>query len=111
MSLSPELIQQITRRLVPKLNPVAIILFGSHAWGSTDEESDIDLCVIVPDDTPNFDRIDCAAQGLEVLMDMPIFLSFDILVQRRSLMEQGRQISGSLEQRILDQGLVLYSQC
>lgn len=111
MSLSPELIHQITSRLVQKLNPEIIILFGSYAWGSTDEESDIDLCVIVADGTPHFDRIEWAAQGLEALMDLPLFLAFDILVQRRSLMEQGRQLSGSLEQRILDQGLVLYSQC
>lgn len=108
MSLSPELSQKITSRLVNQLNPAAIILFGSHAWGNPDEESDIDLCVIVPDDTPNFDRIEWAAQGLEALMDMPISLSFDILVQRRSLIEQGRQIPGSLEQVILDKGLVLY---
>lgn len=110
MSLSSELIHQITSRLVQKLNPETIILFGSHAWGSPDEESDIDLCMIVADDIPHFDRIDLAAQGLEALMDLPASLSFDILVQRRSLIEQGRQIPGSLEQRILDHGLVLYSQ-
>ena len=33
---------------VSKINPKSIILFGSHAKGIATEESDYDLCVIVP---------------------------------------------------------------
>ncbi|HEX9736655.1 MAG TPA: nucleotidyltransferase domain-containing protein [Thermoanaerobaculia bacterium] len=39
---------EITQRLVAELEPDRIILFGSHAWGDPDEDSDLDLLVIVP---------------------------------------------------------------
>ena len=36
------------RRLAAEFDPEQIILFGSHAWGTPTEDSDIDLLVIVP---------------------------------------------------------------
>ncbi|MBE0611332.1 MAG: HEPN domain-containing protein [Dehalococcoidia bacterium] len=44
-----ELLDEITRRLVAELDPDAIYLFGSYAWGTPDEESDVDLMVVVPE--------------------------------------------------------------
>jgi predicted nucleotidyltransferase len=32
---------------ISKINPIKIILFGSHAKGTAREESDFDVCVIV----------------------------------------------------------------
>ena len=40
--------QEITHRLENEFQPEEIILFGSHAWGTPDEDSDLDLLVIVP---------------------------------------------------------------
>ena len=42
-----DLLKEITQRLVAELHPEKIILFGSHAWGTPDEDSDLDLLVIV----------------------------------------------------------------
>ena len=36
-------LEDITRRLVAEFTPETIILFGSHAWGQPDENSDLDL--------------------------------------------------------------------
>jgi len=41
------LLEEITRRLVAEFRPEQIILFGSHAWGIPNEDSDVDLLVIV----------------------------------------------------------------
>jgi len=42
-------IEQITRRLVEYYSPVRIYLFGSEARGDAGPDSDLDFCVVVPD--------------------------------------------------------------
>jgi predicted nucleotidyltransferase len=38
----------MVRRIVEQFQPEKIILFGSHACGSADPDSDVDLLVIMP---------------------------------------------------------------
>ena len=45
--IAKEKIQEVTKRLVEVYQPIAIYLFGSYAWGEPDEDSDIDLMVVV----------------------------------------------------------------
>ncbi|MFU8894701.1 MAG: nucleotidyltransferase domain-containing protein, partial [Luteolibacter sp.] len=40
-------IREMVSRLAAEFSPEAIILFGSRAWGAPDEESDVDLLVVV----------------------------------------------------------------
>ena len=47
-----ENIGEITRRLVDDYQPVRIYLFGSEARGDTGPDSDLDFCVVLPDDAP-----------------------------------------------------------
>jgi len=46
--LDEALLNEMTKRLVQTFHPDKVILFGSHAWGTPSEASDIDLYVIVP---------------------------------------------------------------
>jgi predicted nucleotidyltransferase len=41
------IIKKITDTLVEKYHPVKIILFGSYAYGIVDEDSDLDLLIII----------------------------------------------------------------
>ena len=43
-----DLLQAATQRLLAEFHPEEIYLFGSRAWGTPDEDSDVDLMVIVP---------------------------------------------------------------
>ncbi len=43
------LTQQILERLRP-LDPEQVILFGSHAWGTPEKESDVDIYLVTKDD-------------------------------------------------------------
>ena len=43
--VSDELLHEMTRRLVAEFQPEQVILFGSHAWGTPNEDSDVDLLV------------------------------------------------------------------
>jgi hypothetical protein len=45
-------ITEITRRLVDYYHPERIYLFGSAARGDGGPDSDLDFCVILPDDAP-----------------------------------------------------------
>ncbi len=45
-------IEEITRRLVEYYSPVRIYLFGSEARGDAGPDSDLDFCVVLPDDAP-----------------------------------------------------------
>lgn len=45
----PELLETIVQRLVDGLKPEKVVLFGSHAYGTPTESSDIDLLVVVPE--------------------------------------------------------------
>ena len=41
------LLGEMTQRLVAEFQPEQVILFGSHAWGTPNEDSDVDLLIIV----------------------------------------------------------------
>jgi uncharacterized protein len=45
-------IPEIVRRLVEYYNPERIYLFGSVARGEAGPDSDLDFCVVLPDDAP-----------------------------------------------------------
>lgn len=45
-------IAEITRKLVEYYRPERIYLFGSVARGDDGPDSDLDFCVVVPDDVP-----------------------------------------------------------
>lgn len=42
-------IEEVKNRLVKTYDPIAIYLFGSYAWGKPDENSDLDLLVVIDD--------------------------------------------------------------
>ena len=45
--ITPEIIEEVKKRLVNVYKPESIYLFGSYAWGHPDDESDLDLLVVV----------------------------------------------------------------
>jgi uncharacterized protein len=46
-SISPTLLREVVRRLMVEFHPESIYLFGSHARGKPNAESDLDLLVII----------------------------------------------------------------
>lgn len=103
-AISKELIEEITRRLAAEFQPEQIILFGSHAWGTPDEDSDVDLLVIVPesDEKP----IQRAIRAHLCLCGLGV--PKDVLVKTRAEVERFRHLRASLECQILERGKILY---
>jgi predicted nucleotidyltransferase len=104
-AIQAETLEEITRRLAAEFQPEQIILFGSHAWGTPTEDSDIDLLVIVPhsSDKPT----QRATRAYRCLRGTRVPL--DILVKTRPEVERLRHVHASLESEILERGKVLYA--
>ena len=97
-------LQEIVRRLVAEFQPEAVILFGSHAWGTPTDDSDLDLLVIVSasDEQP-------AARATRAHRAMgEIRCPMDILVRTREEIEEHRDLRASLMWRIAEEGRLLH---
>jgi predicted nucleotidyltransferase len=103
-TISENLLQEITRRLVAELKPEKVILFGSHAWGKPTDDSDLDLLVIVPESNePPTKRATRAYRSL-IGMGVPK----DILVYTRAEVDRHSRVYASLISEVLERGRVLY---
>ena len=98
-------IAAITDRLVEYYRPERIYLFGSQARGDAGPDSDLDFCVVVPDDAP-----------AELLRDGGIYsvlrgMGFpkDVVPWRRSDFEaRAAHVRTSLPATIVREGKLLY---
>jgi predicted nucleotidyltransferase len=70
-------IRQVVERLRKEYRPIRVILFGSHAWGHPDRDSDIDLLIIKETKQPFFDRL---AEAREVIAPVRPGQAFDLIV-------------------------------
>lgn len=95
---------EMTRRLVAEFQPRQIFLFGSYAWGQPNDDSDIDLFVIVPDS--NQSRTERHLRARHCLHDVPV--PKDILVETQAEVDWASRVYASLESEILERGIRLY---
>ena len=96
----PELLEPVVAYFAPQ----RVILFGSAARGSAGADSDIDLLVVVDDDTPA-DKVTLAA-GFEARRSYR--RAADVIPIRRSMFERKRRIVGSLAATADSEGIVVY---
>ena len=83
----------------------AIYLFGSYAYGTPSEDSDLDIYVVVPDNVQTH-PLDI---GAEIRMGLykKRTMSMDLLVGKSSVFNRRKQ-SLTLESTIARQGVLLY---
>ncbi len=83
--------------------PQRIILFGSHAYGRPDEDSDVDVLVVMPKSRPV--RRDTAVQiRLKVDADFPV----DVLVRGESEVERRVRERDLFMTQVISQGRIMY---
>jgi uncharacterized protein len=97
-------LDEIVHRLVEHLKPERIILFGSHAYGEPNEDSDVDLLVIVADSTEPRHRRATKAYGALWGIKIPT----DVVVLTSAEVERKINVVSSLESQAMRQGKVLY---
>jgi uncharacterized protein len=102
-TLFPEL-PEVVRRLVGVLEPERIYLFGSAARGDADQDSDLDLLVIVSDD----DKIDQHRLAQAYMALWGISTPADIVVQTRDHFESRAHVKASLPGTVVREGKLVY---
>ena len=86
--MSPELLEGIVKRIVEGYNPDKIILFGSYAYGTPTQDSDIDLFIIKDDNRRRVDRfceVRKISRDIEGVSIMPIVFTNGELAKRLRL--------------------------
>ncbi len=94
----------MTGRIVSGFQPERIILFGSYARGEANEQSDIDLLVVMPDGT---DRRQTAIAIMEVLHDMRV--PKDVIVTTPDRITRYGHLVGTILRPALREGKELYA--
>jgi uncharacterized protein len=99
--------EEITQRL-KKLNPEKIIIFGSYAYGTPDEDSDIDICIVKT--LPRSSARTYTLQARKNLRDLvyKYKVGFDIITIPEALI-QNRQ-DPFYHEDILEKGKVIYAE-
>jgi predicted nucleotidyltransferase len=100
-----ETIQELVQRLVEFYQPERIYLFGSAARGEDGPDSDLDLCVVLPDDAPESlyrDRsIHGRFWGLSAAVDIVRLRSSDFDAR-------AEYVTASLPATVVREGRLLY---
>jgi predicted nucleotidyltransferase len=95
-------IKALCDQIAREFQPHRIILFGSHAYGKPDWDSDVDLLVIMPfEGTPH-------KQAIEIRSRITPAMSLDLLVRTPRQVKRRLQMGDSFMREILERGKVLY---
>lgn len=99
-----EELSRICRIIDQTVDVEKIYLFGSYAYGAPDEESDYDLCVLIPDHSLRpTDAVKRIRRALFAVQTTPL----DVIAYRTEVFQQ-RQAQPSLERKIAREGVILY---
>lgn len=100
----PGVPDELLRRVVARLNPRRVVVFGSRARGGAGEDSDIDLLVVLDDDAPkevlSWQALWEARRGYHG--------SVDLIPCRESVLRERAKAIGSFARTILEEGTVVY---
>lgn len=99
-------IEEIVRRLVADYAPRRIILFGSHAYGEPDGDSDIDLFIVKETPDVFLDRV-CKVR--RIASGAHRHIPFEPIVLTPQEVERSLRIGDQFIQEIIHRGEVLYA--
>lgn len=102
--LDESILQRMTERLVVEFDPEKVFLFGSHAWGTPTDESDLDLFVLLSESSER--PLQRARRARACLSGF--LVAKDVLVRTRSEAEKYLDVHASLESMIFEKGKLLY---
>ena len=103
--ISPEVIEEVKNRLVAVYQPTTIYLFGSYAWGTPHDDSDLDLLVIV--ESSNERPQHRAFAGMKALWGLNI--SKDLLVYTQEEFDARTSDYTTLPYQVQNRGKVIYA--
>jgi predicted nucleotidyltransferase len=95
-------IKQLCDQIVREFKPEKIILFGSHAYGKPQWDSDVDLLVIMPFKGRH------TRKAIEILDRLNPATALDLLVRTPRQVEQRLAMGDFFMREIIERGKVMY---
>ena len=95
-------IHAVAQRIGAEFRPEKVILFGSHAYGTPSEDSDVDLLVIMEH------RSSGVAQAIEIVRRVRSRIPVDLVVRTPREMHQRLQWNDYFLKEVVKRGEVLY---
>ena len=94
-------IPRYVRQVAERFDPDQIILFGSHAYGALNADSDVDLLVIMPTRNP-------LDQVLKIRLAIPAPFPLDLLVRTPETLKWRLEEGDCFLREIVSRGKMLY---
>jgi predicted nucleotidyltransferase len=104
-SADDPVLSEIVRRLSEVYHPLRIYLFGSAARGDAGPDSDYDIMVVVPDDTPA--DLKRSRRGYRAIRDLGV--PRDILVSTARDFQTQLHLKASFPSTVVREGILLYA--
>lgn len=99
--ITPAAIAKLTREIVERFRPDRIILFGSHAYGEPNNDSDVDLLVVRP-------AKNMVNQAAKIRLALDYDFPLDLIVRTPEYLQERLQMNDWFVREILNRGKVLY---
>jgi predicted nucleotidyltransferase len=97
-----EYIYLLSEQIAARFHPKKIILFGSHAWGQSTTDSDIDLLVVMPHESRH------TTQAIQIVNGLNTLAPIDLLVRTPEEVQERLEIGDSFLREIVERGKVMY---
>ena len=95
-------IKDLCRQIVENFNPQKVILFGSHAYGKPNADSDVDLLVVMPFECRSVE------QAIKIRQRIRPEMPLDLSVRTVEQVKQRIEMEDFFMRDIVDKGKVLY---
>jgi predicted nucleotidyltransferase len=96
-------IESIGETIARKFSPERVVLFGSYAYGSPGQDSDIDLFVVMSHEGV------AARKAAEIRLALPTNLPIDVIVRSPRKVKERLRMHDSFISDVMRNGRVLYA--
>ena len=100
--ITPSQIQQVSAEIARRFQPARIILFGSYAYGTPTEDSDVDFLVIMPFEGRT------AKQAAEIRGAVYAGFAMDLIPIMPEKLKYRLEIQDFFLREVVEKGKVLY---
>jgi predicted nucleotidyltransferase len=99
-----EIIKNAVLTVVPDTD--AIYLFGSYAYGEPTDDSDLDVCVVVPDNS--VESVYTSEANIYLAVDEKGAFPVDIFVQRKTTYLEQQKVPFTIDRTVQTKGVRIY---